>query len=93
MPNFQKIELINKKEFVVVAQDENTQIFLVHIAALSFPVIQVYPICQTRVGLLLTNKTLIKVLSKYLNYANNFLFDFVIELLENISINKILSSW
>lgn len=36
----------------------------------------------------MADQALIEVLSRYLDYADNFLFDFIIELLKNTNINK-----
>lgn len=43
---------------------------------------------MTQITLLQANKALIEVLDKYFDYVNVFSFNLVIELLENISINK-----
>ena len=43
---------------------------------------------QAQIRLLLTNKTFIKVLSKYFNYIDIFLFNFAIELSKNTCINE-----
>ncbi len=62
---------------------------MIHIATLSaIPVMQVYLFGQAQVGLLLADKASIKVFSKYLNYANIFIFDLIIKLLKNTGINK-----
>lgn len=84
-----KIELINKREFAAIALDKIVEIFVVYITTLTAALtIQVHPLCQTQVGLLLANKAPVKVLPKYLDYVDVFLFDFVIELFKNTSINK-----
>lgn len=41
-----------------------------------------------QVAILQQNKTLTKVLLEYANYTDMFLFKLVIEIIENISINK-----
>ena len=50
--------------------------------------IEVHLSYQAQLGLLLANKAFIKVLPEYLNYVKVFLFNYIIELLENIAINK-----
>lgn len=45
LPTTQRVKLIDKKEFVVVALDNNTKTFIVYIIVLSTPTIQVYPFC------------------------------------------------
>lgn len=61
---------------------------MIHIVALSAPPMQIYSSHLTQLGLLMANKSFIKVLPKYLDYADVFLFDFVIELFKNIGMNK-----
>lgn len=88
LPTTQIVELINKIEFVDAVLDDNAETFIIYITNLSTPAIQVHLFCQTQIGLLLADKALIKVQSKYLDYVNDFLFHFITELSENISINK-----
>ena len=62
---------------------------MVHVATLLVaPIMQVYPLCQTQVGLLLADKALTEVLLKHFDYADIFLFDLMIKLPENTDINK-----
>lgn len=87
LPTTKRVEFINKKKFPIVVLDENVKIFVVLITTLSTTltlVLQVYFFCQAQVGLLLANKTLIKVLSKYLDYINIFSFNLVIELTKTL---------
>ena len=71
---------------MAVALDENTKIFVIHIIALL--VILVDLSCLALIRLLLANKALIKILLKYLNYVDIFLFGLIIELFENIDMNE-----
>ncbi len=71
-----------------MALDKNAKIFVIHVAALSAPPMQVHSSHLTQLGLLLANKSSIKVLPKYLDYADVFLFDLAIELFKNIGMNK-----
>lgn len=43
---------------------------------------------QAQLGLLLADKSFIKILTKYLDYNDIFLFNCMIELSENTSINE-----
>lgn len=88
MSTIQKVEFINKKEIIATILNKNTKIFIIYIIALSVLVIQVYSFCQAQIILLLAEKTIIKIPSKWLNYANIFLFNFAIELFKNTYINK-----
>lgn len=63
-------------------------IYVITLSAALTLVIQVHFSCQAQIRLLLTEKALVKVLSKYLDYADVFSFNFIIELLKKTSINK-----
>lgn len=86
------MEFINKREFMITVLNETTKRFVVYITILlATPlalIMQVDPFWQVQVGLLLVDKAPIKVFSKYFNYADVFLFNFAMELLENTGINK-----
>lgn len=71
-----------------MALDENTETFIVYIAALLAVAMQVHPFHQTQLELLLAEKVPIKVLPEYLNYGDVFLLNFNIKLLKNVDINK-----
>ena len=73
---------------MAIALDENTKTFVVYIVILSAPTMQVHPFLQAQIGLFLANKAPTKVLPKYLDYDDVFLFDFAKELPENTGINE-----
>ena len=50
--------------------------------------IQVYPLRPAQLDLLFANKSPAKVLPKYLDYADVFLFDLAIELSKHTNMNK-----
>lgn len=79
---------MDKTEFAITALDKNTKTLVVHVTAWSTPATQVHPSRQALFRLLLANKCSIEIPSEYLDYADVFLFDFVIELPENTDINK-----
>ena len=66
-----KIELIDKKRFVVVVLNLDTEIFVIYILALEI---------KTRV--LMNPPTKIIILAKYLNYVNIFLPESMIKLFD-----------
>lgn len=84
----QKVELIKKKEFVATILNKNAKKFVIYVATLIASIMQVHSFCQAQLELILVDKASIKVLPKYLDYANIFLFNYIIELFENISINE-----
>lgn len=69
--------------------NENAEIFVIHIIILlTVSVIQIYKSYHFYISLWLVDKVFMKVLSKYLDYINIFLFDLIIELSQNTLINK-----
>ncbi len=89
MPIIYKVELIDKREFAVVALNKRFKIFVVYIATSSATLImQIYLSCLIQVRLLFANKAPTKVLPKYLNYADNFSFDLTLELSKKTNMNK-----
>lgn len=75
-------------EFLATVLDENAGTLVIHIAALLTLAMQVHTFDQVQIRLLLANKAPIKVLPKYLNYVDIFLFDLVMKLYENTDINE-----
>lgn len=63
-------------------------VYVVTLSAALTLVIQVHFSCQAQIGLLLAYKALVKVLFKYLDYADVFSFNFIIELSKKNSINE-----
>lgn len=81
---------------MTAALDKNIEAFVIYVLTLLVvltPVIQFCPFQEAQIRLLLAHKTFIKISSKYLAYADIFLFDFIIELFENTSINKNAIKW
>ena len=88
LPTTQRVGLINKRKFATVAQDKNTKTLLIYVTTLLASSMLVYLFCQAQIGLLLVDKVFTEVPTKYSNYIDVFLFDLVIELSKNTSINK-----
>ena len=87
LPITQRVELIDKREFAAAALDENAETFVIYVAALSAPTMQVHPSRQAQIGLLLANKAPTKVLPEYSDYADVFSFDLTMELPKNTGMN------
>lgn len=95
-----QVKLIDKKEFVKAVLDKIFKIIVVYVAALkafsklskiTIPPLQVIQFVDNncvQIVALQQDETPIKVLSKYIGYANIFLFNLAIVLPENTSINK-----
>ncbi len=88
LPTTQRVRLIDKKEFAVVALDDSTKTFMVYFATLSTPVMQVYPSYPAQLELLPADQAPIEVPPEYLDYTDIFLFDLMMELFENTNINE-----
>ena len=90
LPITKQVELIDKKEFAKTALDEESKIFVVHVAALEAPVagMTIYSLQKAQILALIQDETLTKVLSEYADYADVFSFDLAMELPKNIGINK-----
>ena len=91
-----QMELIDKQDFAKVALDENSETFVVHVAALGVSGatevagMPIHPdqANQVQVAALQQDKALTEILPGYADYANVFSLDLVIELSENTSISK-----
>ena len=86
----QKVEIIDKKEFTTAILNEDNEIFVVHMVALSIVDSNIHPSWHTQITLLEIKKVIIP--SKYANYTNIFSPDFVAELLKYTGINNHLTN-
>lgn len=84
-PITKKVELIGKKKFAVVVFDLEHKAFIVHIA--TFSVNLGDKVHFSRKAHLKIDKALIKVLSKYADFANIFLLKLAIEFFKYTIIN------
>ena len=84
------VELINKKKFAKAALDEESETFVVYIAALEAPLagMAIYYSRAAQILALIQDKPPTKVPPKYANYADVFSFDLAMELPQNTGINK-----
>ena len=87
MPTTNKVELIGKKEFTAAAIDKNLKTFVVHLASV-IETMLIYLAKKALIAVLQADKASTKVSIKYLDYADFFLSNLAIELLENTSINE-----
>ncbi len=87
-PTTRRIELIRKKEFVVVALDPEHEAFVVHVAALSVDLVdEIYPSRRAQIAHLKADEAPIKVSSEYADFADVFLPKLAVELPEYTGIN------
>lgn len=72
LPTIKWVELINKKKFVKVVLDENSETFLMHIAALEALLVgmSIHPNREAQIASLFTKKVTIP--DKYFDFADVF---------------------
>ena len=85
-----RVELIDKKEFAKAALDEESETFVVHVAALEAPLagMAIYSSQAAQISALIQNKAPTKVPPEYADYADVFSFDLAMELPKNTGINE-----
>ena len=90
LPTTKRVELIDKKEFAKAALDEESETFVVHVAALEAPLagMAIHPSRAAQILALIQDEAPTKVPPKYADYADVFSFDLAIELPENTGIHK-----
>ena len=92
LPTIKQVQIINKKNFVIVVLDADSKTFVIHMAIRKQEKMPVHSERQAQieaqVGVLLFNKAPTEVPMEYFDYSNVFSLEYVVELLENIRINK-----
>ena len=88
LPITKRIQIINKKDFVIAALDANSETFVVHVAIREREEMPVHSERQTQVGALLFDKAFTKVSAEYSDYSNVFSAENAAELPENTGMNE-----
>ena len=90
LPTTKRVELIDKKEFAKAALDEESETFVMHVAALEALLAGIaIPLSRkAQISALIRDEAPTKVPPKYADYADIFLFDLAIELPKNTAINE-----
>ena len=88
LPTTRWVEFIDKHIFVRAALDENSEIFVVHVAALEVLELAINPSLATILAALQQDKAPTKISSKYVDYVDVFSLDLAMELPENTGINE-----
>ena len=88
LPTTKRVELIDKKKFVKAALDENSETFLVHVAALEAPLAEmsIHPDREAQIVSLLTKKVTIP--KEYSDFADVFSEENALVLPERTDLNK-----
>ena len=88
LPTTEQVQIVNPKEFVIVALDVNSKTFVIHVATWEQEEMPVHSEKQAQVGALLFDKAPTKVLAEYFDYSNVFSAENAAELPENTGINE-----
>ena len=90
LPTARRVELIDKHEFAKAALGENSETFVVHVAALEAPepAMSIHPSRAPLLAALQQDKAPTEIPSEYADYADVFSFDLAMELPENTGINE-----
>ena len=82
-----RVEIIDKREFVVAALNLDGETFVVYVLALAEPTtVPIHPFCQAKVAALTSEET--RIHAEYSNFSNVFSSDSVAELPEHTGINN-----
>ena len=86
LPTTKKVEIIDKKEFVVVVLSLDNKIFVVYVTDLVEPtIISIYHFFYTQITLLKSKKT--GIIAEYSEFSDVFFSNLAVKLLENTEIN------
>ena len=92
LPTTKRVELIDIRKFAKAALDEESETFLIYVAALEALLgsakTTIHPAQAAKIAALRQDKALTEVSTKYTEYADEFSFDQTMELPENTGINK-----
>ena len=92
LPATEQVQIIDKKDFIIVALDANSKTFVVHVAIREQEEMPVHSERQAQikaqVKALLFNKAFIEVPAEYFNYSNVFSMEYVAEFPENTEMNE-----
>ncbi len=88
LPIARGVELIDKHKFAKAALNENSETFVVYVAALEALEPAVHLFRAPPLAELQLEKAPTEILLEYADYSDVFLFDLVIELPENTGINE-----
>ena len=88
LPTTERVQIIDKKDFVIAALDADSKTFVMHVAFRERERMPVHSERQAQVRALLFNKALIEVPAEYSDYSDVFSAEHAAELPENTGMNK-----
>ena len=93
LPTTRRVELVSKKEFAAAALDPESEIFVVHVASLSFNALpsssplDVHPFRRPQLSGLIAEKAPTKDLAEYSDFTDVFSSDLASKLSEHTGVN------
>ena len=88
LPTTEQVQIVDPKEFVIVALDVDSETFVVHVAIREREEMPVHSEKQAQVGTLLFDEAPTEVPAEYSDYSNVFSAENAAELPENTGINE-----
>ena len=88
LPITKQVQIVDPKEFVIVALDIDSETFVIHMVIWKGEKMLVHSKKQAQIGTLLFDKASTEVLAEYSNYSNVFSAENTAELSENTGINE-----
>ena len=88
LPTTERVQIIDKKDFVIAALDADSKTFVVHVAFREREGMPVHSERQAQVGALLFNEAPTEVPAEYSDYSDVFSAEHAAELPENTGINE-----
>ena len=88
LPTTKRVQIIDKKDFVIATLDAKSETFVMHVAFRKQEEMPVHSKKQAQVRVLLFNKAPTKVLAEYSDYSDVFSVEHAAELPENTGMNE-----
>ena len=88
LPTIKRVQIMDKKDFVITALDADSEMFVVYVAIWEQEEIPVHSKKQAQIGVLLFNKAPTEVWVEYSDYSDVFSAKYAAELPENTGMNK-----
>ena len=88
LPTTKRVQIVNPKEFVMMALNVNSKTFVMHVAIREREEMPMYSKKQAQVRALLFDEAPTEVSAEYSDYSDVFLAENIAELLENTRMNE-----
>lgn len=88
MLNIKQIELVERKDFIIIAFNPENKVFVVYVIFLASLDSDIHSYGKAELVFLFTKKAFITILSKYANFINIFSPKYATKLLNHTKINN-----